>query len=108
MKIAIFVLIGLVIIAGIIGFFFYLSRAQHDVVDITVKSKERIAEANDGKYLIFTKDEVYENTDSLFYWKFNSSDVYNKLEVGETYSCEVFNFRLEFLSMYKNIIRCNY
>ena len=71
---------------------------------ITIKNKERIAEDGDGKYLIFTKNEVFENTDSFLMWKFDSSDVYNNLEVGNTYTVKVNWYRIPFLSMYRNIL----
>ena len=49
-------------------------------ISITVEDKERISNrsSDSSKYLIFTKNEVFENTDELFYLKFNSSDIYQK------------------------------
>ena len=75
-----------------------------DYVTITVTDKERIQDGEESKYLIFTENEVFENTDSLMKFKFNSSDVYGLLKVGETYSAEVFGWRVPFFSMYRNIV----
>ena len=75
-------------------------------VQIRVKDKERIAEYEGGRYLIFTDNEVFENTDELLRLKFNSSDIYNQLELGQSYSCTVLGWRIPFLSWYRNIISC--
>ncbi len=58
-------------------------------------------------YLLFTDKGVYSNTDSIWFFKFNSSDVYGQLKVGETYTCKTNKLRIPFFSMYKNIIRCD-
>src|SRR3990167_9804398 len=73
------------------------------VEDIIVKT-ERVNYENDSKYLIFGEKEVYENTDSLWYWKWNSSDFYKDLKVGQKYQLRVYGFRFGFFSWYKNII----
>lgn len=73
----------------------------------TVKEKERVCTGGqDGtcKYLIYTDNGVYENTDSLWYWKWSSSDIYGSLDAGKTYQATVYGFRAPFLSWYKNII----
>ena len=81
-----------------------LSYSSAKEITITIKDKERIAEYEDGKYLIFTENEVFENTDSFLFLKFDSSDVYNKLEVGSTYKVKVNWYRIKFLSNYRNIL----
>ncbi len=80
-----------------------------DHITITVDSKERITD-NDGdkvvsKYMIFTENEVFENTDAPLLMKFNSSDLYNKLKVDSTYTVKVYGFRIPFMSQYRNIIK---
>ena len=98
-------IVALISISPIIA---YSSKAE---IEFTVKSKERIMDGNGGsmssKYLIFTDTEVFENTDSLWYWKWNSSDVYNKIEVGSTYKAEIYGYRIPVLSMYRNILNIN-
>jgi len=78
-----------------------------DTVTITVVDKERIVgrDGESSKYLVFTEAEVFENTDCLVLGKFNSSDVYGQLEIGETYRVEVYGWRIPFLSMYRNIVK---
>lgn len=81
---------------------------------VTITDKERVAtqftEDNiDSKYLIYGEDEngktyVFEDTDTLFRGKFNSSDVYGALKEGETYELTVIGFRIHILNWYENII----
>ena len=93
--------------AGIIGAVasnFY----QESNIKLTVKDKERVVNRNGqgSKYLVWSEDETFENVDSLFKGKFNSSDLYGKLEIGKTYNCRVYGWRNSFFSMYRNIIEC--
>lgn len=81
---------------------------------VTITDKERVttqvAEGQtDSKYLIYGEDKngktyVFEDTDTLFRWKFNSSDVYGTLKEGETYELTVIGFRVHILNWYENII----
>jgi hypothetical protein len=76
-------------------------RASTEVITITVEDKERV----ENNYLVWTKEgEVFEISDSLAYMRFNSSDFYGEIEVGETYNVLVSGWRIPFLSMYRNII----
>jgi hypothetical protein len=75
----------------------------------TVVEKERVIKHGDSKYLIFTEDNdgdvrVFENTDIWIRGKFNSSDMYAQIKVGETYTFHVIGYRIPFMSMYENII----
>ena len=72
------------------------------------RNGERVCTGTDKgtecKYLEYTKDEVFENTDSLVFFKFNSSDVHNTIVAGKTCDLTVSGFRVPFLSMYRNIL----
>jgi Protein of unknown function (DUF1523) len=75
----------------------------------TVTDKQVKRANTTDKYLVFTKLEdgsvrVFENTDSPVELKFNSSDVYAKIEVGKKYDIATYGFRLQFFSMYENIL----
>lgn len=77
---------------------------------ITVTGKERIVEDFSSKYLVFSEDThgnvlVFENTDSLLRWKWDSSNIQGQLKEGNTYKIVVVGFRVPFLSMYQNIIK---
>lgn len=83
-----------------------ISYTSVEYSTINVTGKERVNSEDDSYYLIFTSDGVYKNEDSLIHMKFDSSDLYGKLKVGDTYKCKTNWFRVNFLSMYKNIISC--
>lgn len=80
-------------------------------IEITVTDKERIVETSgsgedqsvDSKYLVFTENETFENTDVTFLGKWNSSDVQGQLRVDHTYRVKVYGWRVGFFSMYRNI-----
>lgn len=96
---------GVVIGIGI----FASGYLQESNVTFTVKDKERVVD-RDGegsRYLIWSEDETFENVDSLIKGKFNSSDLYGRLEEGKTYDCKVYGWRNGFFSWYRNLIGCN-
>ncbi len=47
---------------------------------------------------------MFENTDSLYNFKYSSSDVYNDLKIGKCYTLRVYGWRIPFFSWYRNII----
>lgn len=97
------IIIGLIIVA-IIGFYptcYYLSS---EVITITVNKTERVTKGDDSKYLVYTDEETFENTDSWLYVKFDSSDVHGSLKEGETYKVKVAGWRWKLFSSYRNVI----
>jgi len=56
------------------------------------------------KYLVFTTEGVFENTDSLAYVKFDSSDLQAKLMLPGKFEIVYYGFRIPFLSHYPNIV----
>lgn len=89
----------------LIGIYFFMIYSSIDNIKIKVKDKERINKRQDSYYLIFTENEVFKNEDSLLFFKFDSSDVYNSLEIGNEYCVQVNWYRFPCLSMYRNIIK---
>lgn len=67
--------------------------------------KERI-ENNVGNqmYLIYTDKGVFKNVDTIAFFKFNSSDIYGALQVGQTYNLRICGRRARYRSGYPNII----
>jgi hypothetical protein len=111
-----FIVICLVVATIIIGVLYSVSTVFNDhTYVVTVTDKDRIYESSDdksadSKYIVFTKDEsgeihVFENTDLFIRFKFNSSDIQGKLEVGNTYEVTVVGYRIPILSQYENIIK---
>lgn len=56
-------------------------------------------------YVVYTRDGVFKNSDTIAYWKFNSSDVQAEIEPGRTYEFVVCGRRWRWASRYKNIIK---
>lgn len=80
---------------------------QHATVEyeqITVTDKERITASDSSYYLVFTEEGSYQNSDSLWHWKWDSSELYGELQVGSTYNVTTYGWRFGFLSMYPNIV----
>ena len=86
-------------------------KMSSETIEITIKEKERITtgrgESISSKFIIYSNTEVFENTDSWLYFKFNSADYQNKFTVGNTYTVKVAGWRVPFLSMYRNVVSKN-
>jgi hypothetical protein len=96
--------LGIVLVIGVITLL-RISTIDHTSVVIT--GKERINDGQESRYLVFTENETFQNTDSTLNWKFNSSDIYGKLKEGQTCDMKVMGWRVPFLSWYRNIITAN-
>jgi len=60
-------------------------------ISITVINKEKFG-IEEGKYLIFTPDEVFENSDKFYHGKTNADLNYKKLETVVTIRVKVGGF----------------
>lgn len=102
---AIFLAAFFAIILGVGALYNY---GTDEYVTFTVEDKERVVKSNGetttSAYLIFTEAETFKNSDTIFYWKWNSSDIYGSLKRGSTYRARVYGFRFGLLSMYRNVI----
>ena len=102
-------LVAIIVICGVI--FGVSANFNEHSYTITITEKERVYNDNSSKYLIFGDDvetgetRVFENTDTLVKGKFNSSDFYGNLKVGETYKITVIGYRIPLFSWYENIIK---
>jgi hypothetical protein len=76
--------------------------------NVIILDKERVTSGVGdnvtSKYLIFTEGETFQNTDTIWEFKFNSSDIYGKIQKGQLCKFELTGFRVSFLSMYRNIL----
>lgn len=100
-------LIAVVIFISSIGLM-TAAQLNENTYEVTILNKEVKKTSDSYKYLIFTELEngevrVFENTDSLLRWKFNSSDLYGELKEGGSFIINVYGFRIPLLSMYENI-----
>ena len=108
-----FKLIMIIVFLGIIAIAMCYCRARTGNVRIetgtvTDKGIKRDGEDSDI-YLIYTKDTAGESNvfciqDTLVHGRWNSSDLYAKIEVGKTYNFEICGSRVTFFSWYPNIL----
>lgn len=105
-NILINIIIVLVIIF-ILGFLFYcitIDYQNKEIIEITIKDKYIKRNGESDLYLVATEEgETYKITDLLFKGKFNSSDIYNELDIGKKYKVEITGVRIPIFSMYKNL-----
>jgi hypothetical protein len=107
-KIIAFIVI--LVVAIIIYNVAYYSTSE--IVTIKVTGTERITETSGSgknltvtsKYLVYTENETFENTDEMFYGKWSSSDFQGKFINGNTFKVKVIGWRLPFFSAYRNIV----
>ena len=105
-TIVVLIAVGFIIFAGVNSWNNWANRTR-ETVTIEVTGKEVKSDGDsESKYLIYTKDEVFENTDAYYFDKFNSSDLYGQLEIGKKYSCDSFGERNPRWSWYRNLITC--
>lgn len=85
-----------------------LTACNSENFTIKVKNSERITSVSNGTssgyYLIFTDKGVFKNGDNFFVFKFDSSDIQNKIQKDNCYKVKTRFWRVPFLSMYKNIM----
>jgi hypothetical protein len=87
------------------------ASAKTQVFTVTRLSDQYNYHNQKHQYMIFGKNEqgrsvTFKSTDSLWFMKFNSSDVWGQLEDGHKYSCLTTGFRIALRSSYPNVIHC--
>lgn len=95
-----------IIVFALIGFGVWrpidkVSNIREETIVVTDKM------VKDDVYLIYSENTTYEITDSWFYPRFNSSDLYGKIQIGESYKITVGGSRIPFLSWYPNIYKAD-
>ncbi|NLR94119.1 MULTISPECIES: DUF1523 family protein [Flammeovirga] len=106
--------IGIAVI-GLLFLIWIFPKVNRRTITATVTKTERSIGNLDqnkdrlGKYLVYTMDDkgkahVFENVDTWLWFKFNSSDVYAKIQSNKKYNFSVVGFRIPIFSMYPNII----
>lgn len=106
-KIFIVLIVCSILSAGLLTYRFSFNDYKYT---ITVTDKDRINKKEKSKYLVWGDNEngeslVFENTDKLIRFKFNSSNIQGELKVGETYEITVVGVRFSLFSWYENIIK---
>ncbi len=90
-----------VVILGLSYLFFERMITEEEIV-ITVINKEKFGN-EDGKYLIFSKHEVFENSNKFFHKKTNAEQVFKKLDRGVSYRVKVAGIYMPSLYRLRNI-----
>ena len=106
MKIFKGILIALVIIivGAIVLKVATIGYSNKEVIAIEVKDKYIKRDNKSDVYMVVdTDNNTYQITDLFFIGKFNSTDLYNELEIGQAYLVEITGVRNQFLSWYPNI-----
>lgn len=95
--------IMLAFIGGII-YLYTIDYQNKEIIEITVKDKYVKRDGELDMYLVASEEgDTYKITDLFWIGKFNSTDLYNQLTIGETYRVTVTGVRQQFFSWYKNI-----
>ena len=90
------------IVVGSSGYWYQVSTLEK--MHITIEDKQRITTGSKSKYMIFTSSETFEDTDSFFHSKYNSTDIYSDLKIGCSYEVSAYGKRIPFFSTYRNIV----
>lgn len=102
MKLASSALVILIIFGFALTYLLFEKSLTEETIKITVINKEKFV-GESGRYLIFTPNEVFENSDNVFYGKTNSDQLFNKLERGVTYRVKVAGLYIPSLNRFRNI-----
>lgn len=103
------VLVTMVAIAvAIIGPVYAIESNINEYI-VTIDEKQVKRNGDDDNYILFTtldngETRVFKNTDDIFKFKFNSSDIQAELKEGKTYKIKTCGYRINCISWYENII----
>jgi len=96
---------GTIIIASLVIFSYLIFERSLTEKELKITVKEVEADLDvEGKYLVYTKDEIFENSNNFFLGKSNAKELYDKLRKGKTYIIKVVGIRLPMISKYRNIV----
>lgn len=112
---SILAILVVLIVLALLAIPFTLSRITEKTQTFTVtRVLDQTYSTGSGKdtkikhrYLIYTDRGTYKNTDTIWFFKFNSSDLLGQLQNGHTYTCRTTGFRFGFTSSYRNLISCH-
>lgn len=77
----------------------YLNSEEFEII-----VSDKYVKGESGQYFIIDENKnAYTIQDLFFKGKFNSTDLYNQMEIGKKYKIETTGYRIHFLSEYKNI-----
>jgi len=102
-KLAVFLGFVSAILILIFGYLFFEPFTTKTEEVITVTNKDRWGNEQ-GKYFIFTDDEVFTNVNDYYHNKDNADEIYKMFKVGFTYRVTVVGVYMPFLPRFRNIL----
>lgn len=101
------VYVALIVVIAVVFLFAVINYAQVKPVDhVKITGKESINTGDGHEYRIYTDQGTFVAKDSLVHPRFNTSDFYGRLEIGKTYDCEAYGYRIPFFSVFRNLQSC--
>ena len=91
------------IIILIFGYLFFEPFLTKTEEVITVINIERWG-SEEGKYFIFTDDEVFINVNDYYHNKHNADEIFALFKLGSTYRVKVVGVYMPFIPRFRNII----
>ena len=103
---------AIALVVTVVGLFFAWHPiwlySTSEVVEVKIVKTDRECTSTGGtcRYMVYTDNEVFTNIDEFWFFKFNSSDVNNKLLplTGQTAKIKVSGMRFSWFSWYRNVI----
>jgi len=103
----ILILLGVILILGLIGYCLGYALTIGEET-ITINEKWRKSAGDDDKYLVSAEDgQVFQITDTIIKMRFDSSNLYAKLNEGDKCEIKTQGWRFPFFSDYKNILEAS-
>jgi hypothetical protein len=93
----------IILIAIIYGYIFFERYITEDKISITVLNKAPLGN-EPGEYLIFTKDEVFEDVNNSYQDASSADQIYEQLKVGGHYNVKVVGFYMPSIPHFRNIV----
>ena len=102
-RLAFFIGFMIIIFILIFGYLFFEPFLTKTEEVITVINIERWGD-EEGKYFIFTDDEVFINVNDYYHNKDNADEIFKLFKLGYTYRVTVVGVYIPFLPRFRNII----
>lgn len=102
-RLSVFLGFVIIIVILIMGYLFFEPFLTETEEVITVINTERWSN-EEGKYFIFTDNEVFININDYYHNKDNADELYTQFKPGYTYRVKVVGVYIPFLPRFRNII----
>lgn len=99
-------IVGVIIIMAtlIFGYLFFEPFLTEKEEIITVLNVEKWGNES-GRYFIFTKDEVFLNSNDYYQNKHNADEMFKQFRKGYTYKVKVVGIYMSFIPRFRNILQ---